>query len=219
MTAELPQGVRLDLRAGPVMLATQATLRWTLRRLAGRHLVLDGLDRIPPSGPLLVCSNHHSYLDPCLIGGFFPRDLHAMAKAELYRNPLLRQVCARCHCIPVSRGSSDRQALRGALAVLGAGGALLVFPEGTRSQGLGLLPATGGVGFLARLSAAPILPIGVWGTEQALPRHRRIPRPGPILLRVGEAFRPRSREKGAIGEEVMRAIAALLPAPYRGRYG
>ncbi len=219
MSQDLPPGVRLDLRSGPVMRATQASLRWGLRRLAGRHLLLDGLERVPAAGPLLVCSNHHSYLDPLLVGAFFPRDLHAMAKAELYRNPLLRALLVQCHCIPVRRGTGDRQALRGALAVLGRGGAVLLFPEGTRGHGQGLLPGTGGVGFLARRSGAAVLPCAVWGTERSLPRGGRMPRRGPIRLRFGDPFVPRAHSRPDIAEEVMRAIAALLPLRYRGRFG
>ncbi len=219
MTGALPRGLRLDLRAGPVMRATQVTLRFGIRRLAGRHLVLDGLDRVPGTGPLVVCSNHHSYLDPLVIGGFFPRDLHAMAKAELFAVPGLGALLVRCHCFPVHRGTSDRLALRGALAVLGAGGALLLFPEGTRGRSRGLLPATAGVGFIARRSGALVLPIAVWGTEGVLPRGGWAPRPGPILLRVGDAFRPISLDNAGVGREVMAAIAALLPPRYRAPFG
>ncbi|HUY97226.1 MAG TPA: lysophospholipid acyltransferase family protein [Verrucomicrobiae bacterium] len=222
MTRALPPGVRLDLRAGWVMRATQVSLRASMRGLAGRQLTLTGLERVPPSGPLLVCCNHHSYLDPLLVGGFFPRDLHALAKAELYRNPVLRWHLTRCHCIPVHRGTSDRLALRGALAVLAHGGALLVFPEGTRGprgRAPGLQSPGPGAGFLARTSGAAVLPCAVIGTEVALPRGAWVPRRGPLQWRVGDPLVPTGRNNQEVGEEIMRAIAQLLPPRLRGGFG
>ena len=93
-------------------------------------------------------------------------------------------ILAGCNCFPVDRGAADRRALRTALDVLSRRGRLLIFLEGTRSATPGMRRAEAGVGFLARRSGASILPVGVWGTEAALPRGRRLPRRVPIRLQA-----------------------------------
>ena len=197
--------------------------RTVLRARIGSQLRFDGEQNIPTSGPLVLVCNHLSNIDPFLFGGFTPGTLFCMAKRELFTNSFLRWVLLGCNCFPINRGAPDRWALRTSLEILARGGRLLVFVEGTRATTPGMKRVEAGVGFLVRRSRASVLPIAVWGTEQALPHGRVIPRRVPITVRYGKPFTPHVQalqrpDDQALSDEIARAIAVLLPPPYRGVY-
>jgi 1-acyl-sn-glycerol-3-phosphate acyltransferase len=177
---------------------------------------IEGLDQIPATGPLLICSNHLSNFDPLVYAATLPRVLHALTKAELFQTRLGRAFFLRCNCIPVRRGAPDRLAIRGALSVLASGGALLLFPEGHRASGAGMLGFQLGAGYLAWRSGALVLPCAIWGTEEVLPKGRLLPRRKPISVRIGSPFHAASGEAGAISREIQARVAALLPERYQG---
>lgn len=204
--------------------AVSLICRASLRGFFGRGLELDPMTSFPSEGPLLVVCNHLSNIDPWIFGGFGPGTLYCMSKRELFNNPVVAWILAGCNCFPIDRGTADRRALRTALDVLSRRGRLLIFLEGTRSATPGMRRAEAGVGFLARRSGASILPVGVWGTEAALPRGHRFPRRVPIRLRIGPAFELPERVPGerrddqAVADLIASRIAELLPPDYRGVY-
>ena len=156
------------------------------------EIVSPGL--VPATGPVLIVSNHVSVLDPPFVGASAPRPLFFMAKEELFRIPLLGRLIRALNARPVRRDGSDTRALKAALAQLEEGRALLVFPEGTRGEeGQPLREGKAGVGMLAVLSGAPVVPVYVSGTGAALPRGRSLPRP----TRVRVTFGPPLTFKGA----------------------
>lgn len=147
---------------------------------------LEGRDHEPPSGPLLIVSNHVSDLDPLIIGATLRRRVHFMAKAELFRPPLLRWWITACGAFPVRRGEPDRQAFRTARAILERGGALVMFPEGTRGSHLhDLRLPEPGAAFLALRTGASILPIAILGTDVVFPKGAHRFSRGTIRMRVG----------------------------------
>lgn len=140
-------------------------------------LKIQGLDQVPRTGKLIIAANHQSYLDPPVIGGTAPREIHFMAKATLFRIPVLGPLIHYLNSIPVTRSGQDLASLRAALEVLEKNGALLIFPEGTRGRTGQFLRATGGIGLLVKQSQAPVLPVYIQGTRGALWRifrHRGI---------------------------------------------
>jgi 1-acyl-sn-glycerol-3-phosphate acyltransferase len=148
------------------------------------EIVSPGL--VPATGPVLIVSNHVSVLDPPIVGGAAPRPLYFMAKEELFRIPLLGRLIRALNARPVRRDGSDTRALKAALAQLEEGHALLVFPEGTRGEeGQPLREGKAGVGMLAVLSGAPVVPVYVSGTGAALPRGRSLPRPTRVRVTFG----------------------------------
>jgi len=157
-----------------------------LMRLLFRLEVVDpGL--VPATGPVLIVSNHVSVLDPPLVGGAAPRPLFFMAKEELFRVPLFGRLIRSLNARPVRRDGSDMRALKASLALLEEGRALLVFPEGTRGEeGQPPREFKAGVGMLAVMSGAPVVPVYVSGSGAALPRGRALPR----LARVRVTFGP-----------------------------
>ena len=131
-------------------------LAFGLMRLLFR-LEARGTEHVPRRGPVLLVGNHSSLLDPPLVGGVAPRPLSFMAKAELFRVPLLGGLIRRLNARPVRREGADAGALRTALRILQDGGLLLMFPEGTRGPEGSLRPAKPGAAMLAVLSGAPVV--------------------------------------------------------------
>ncbi len=176
---------------------------------------LEGLELVPKSGPLLLCSNHVSNYDPLLLGATVPRLMHAMAKAELFRNPLLARYLRACNVFPIRREEADAAALRTALNVLKDGGVVVLFPEGHRSHGARMRPFSRGAGYLARRSGAPVLPCAIWGTERVLPSGKLRPRRAEVHLRLGPPFFPVGADSEAATRDLERRVAALLPPGLR----
>jgi 1-acyl-sn-glycerol-3-phosphate acyltransferase len=172
-----------------------------------------GTEWVPREGSLLLASNHLSVLDPAMIGAMLPRELDYMAKTELFRIPGFGALIRRLNAHPVDRAGSDSTALRLALRLLGAGRAVLVFPEGTRGTEGQFQPARAGAGMLAALSGAPVVPVYVQGSGRALPRGTVLPRPRRITVTFGAPIRF-GRERGRaryqeVSDEIMAAIDRL----------
>jgi 1-acyl-sn-glycerol-3-phosphate acyltransferase len=165
-----------------------------MRLLFRLEVVNAGL--VPATGPVLLVSNHVSVLDPPLVGGAAPRPLVFMAKEELFRIPLFGRLIRALNARPVRRDGSDMRALKAALAVLAEGHAILVFPEGTRGEEGGTLrEGKPGVGMLAVLSGAPVVPVFVSGSGAALPRGRALPRPTKVRVSFGPPLTFKSEGK------------------------
>lgn len=193
--------------------------RWTV----------EGVERVPTTGPVVLVSNHLNLLDPPLIAASCqPRHIHPMAKRELFETPLIGWMLWPYGAFPVRRFSADIGALRAARGYLRAGHIVLMFPEGTRSLDAKLHPALPGAAMVALLAKAPIVPVAVTGTEQVrLPgtpfRWMRHARPR-IRVVFGEPFTldydgAESRYAEEATDLIMRRIAALLPMEYQGAYG
>jgi 1-acyl-sn-glycerol-3-phosphate acyltransferase len=181
-----------------------------------------GADRVPAEGHVIIAANHQSLLDPALIGCVAPRELDYMAKTELFRIPGFGGLIRRLNAHPVDRSGSDSSALRLALRLLGAGRAVLVFPEGTRGTEGRLGTARAGAGMLAALSTAPVVPVYVQGSGRALPRGAMAPRPCRVSVTFGSPLRF-ARERGKaryqdISDEIMAAIGRVK-AEAAGRPG
>jgi 1-acyl-sn-glycerol-3-phosphate acyltransferase len=198
--------------------------RLLTRLLLGSKFHLGGTANVPRSGPLLIVSNHVGAVDPAIIGGWSPRPVWFMAKAELFQGAwawLMRGY----HAFPVIRHSPDRTALRRAFALLKQGSAVVLFPEGHRSENARLLRAEPGAGFIARRSGAPLVPIAITGTQHVLGRHQKFPRAAEVLMTFGQPFQlPERNQDGSpmdhqqSADYLMTKIAALLPLEYQGEY-
>jgi len=183
-----------------------------------------GRENIPATGPLIVVANHLSNADPPLVAICIRRPLMFMAKKELFQIPVISYLMRTFGSFPVDRDKLDRQALRRADELLADGVAIAMFPEGKRSRSKQLEEAFPGSALIAAHSGAPLLPVGIAGTEKIgdrlfLLRHPR------ITVRIGRAFslptggkltKERLTELTGI---IMSHIAAELPPQYRGCYG
>ena len=153
-----------------------------------------GSEHVPPTGPVLVVSNHQSHLDPVLAGVASPRQLRALARRSLFVGPfgwLIRSLGA----FPIDLEGSGIAGLRASLKILKGGEALLVFPEGTRTADGSLGPLRSGFCALARRSGATIVPAAINGSFAALPRGARFPQMRPITLRFAPPITPNDFEQ------------------------
>jgi cytidylate kinase len=173
---------------------------------------IEGLERVPRSGPLAVACNHISFWDPPLVGSNFPRVLHFVAKAELFENKMFGAMLRGYNSIPIQRGPRARSGLRGAEEVLNEGGAVLIFPEGTRNKSGSLLAPRAGIGRLTVATRSPVLPVRISGSNRI---RRSLARQGLVRIVIGSPLVPPLRanpdrtDHHAFAARIMEAIAAL----------
>jgi len=197
-------------RIGAVYAFGSGFTRLFARTLLDFHV--EGLERIPRKGPLIVACNHISFWDPPLVGAHLPREMHFVAKAELFHNPLFGALIRSYNSIPIHRGAQARAGLRGAEEVLSAGGAVLIFPEGTRNKSGELLPPRAGVGRLAAVTRTPVAPACITGSNQI---RRSMRRQVPIRITFGSPMmppasgHPEREEVRVYARSVMERIQAL----------
>lgn len=183
-----------------------------------------------PEGPLIIVSNHLSWLDIPLIGIAMPRQIAFMAKKEYFHSPFHRRLVDVYGAFTVERGAVDGTALKTAFAILDEGRCLGIFPEGTRSKSLELQQGHVGTAFIALHKNACIIPVGVSGTESIRDKFqggltKLFYRP-KVVVNVGEPYRlpdvqghPSRKDRDRSTDIIMHSIADLLPEKYRGVYG
>jgi 1-acyl-sn-glycerol-3-phosphate acyltransferase len=160
-------------------------------RLVYRPTV-EGLENIPGDGPVIIASNHLSFVDSIIIPMVVPRQMYFLAKAEYFEGTGFRGAVSRWFFtsmgnIPVRRGQgrSARASLDTAIGVLADGKAFGIYPEGTRSLDGMLHRGRTGVARIALESGAPVVPVGLKGTDKVQPVGRKLPRIVPVTVRFG----------------------------------
>ena len=167
-------------------------VRWTSIPLFRLYFPLkrSGVEKVPAEGPLIVAGNHASFLDPAVLGSAFPRPVHFLINARVWRRRGLNWFYRGMRSIPVDReGRPTRDAIQQALRRLEQGRVVGIFPEGGRNDGGSLEEALAGVALLARRSGALVVPTGLAGTGQSMPKGSPLPEPMPICVRFGEPLR------------------------------
>jgi 1-acyl-sn-glycerol-3-phosphate acyltransferase len=191
---------------------------------------IEGLEHVPASGGFLVVANHCSNLDPPALGWAVGhrtgRIIHFMAKEEMRSWPLIGWLARQSGVFFVRRGEGDRAAQRLALDFLISGSCMGIFPEGTRSRDGRMGEARAGAAFMAIRTGVQVLPVGISGTHAIFPGGSRWPHRSPVTLRIGAPFRLAIQADGldraalkSGTEQIMQAIAAMLPEGQRGRWG
>jgi 1-acyl-sn-glycerol-3-phosphate acyltransferase len=133
---------------------------------------VEGVERVPADGPVLLASNHLSYFDPIAIANLVDlagRHVRFLAKAELFENRILGAALRRMGQIPVERGRGDATALDAAAAALRKGECVHVFPEGTISNDLNPMAGKTGLARLAKAAGVDVVTVGLWGTHRVIP--------------------------------------------------
>lgn len=184
-----------------------------------------GAENVPQTGGVILASNHASFLDPPLVGSGLNRDINYLARESLFRFPGIGALLRSWNAVPVDRDGGGAKGLKKILDRLFAGGAIILFPEGTRTKDGKLLPARSGIGLTVIKSAAPVVPVRVFGTFEAYGRHVKFPRPHRVILKYGRPLdfstlraeakvcdKTRLKEiYQQVADEIMAAIAKLEP--------
>lgn len=178
-------------------------------------LTARGLEHIPAEGPVILAPNHVSLIDPLIVGICLDREVHFLAKEELFRNRGLAWLIRNLNAFPVRRERMEPSSLKRALRILREGRVLLIFPEGTRGGGGGLGAAKPGLAAIAARSGATVVPVYHQGTDRAFPRGTWRIRPGGIRVAYGLPLEPPAPGGDLEGytREIMERIAALRDGP------
>lgn len=194
---------------------------------------VEGREHVPRRGPVIVASNHRSFVDSVVIPICAPRPVSFLAKSEYFTGRGLKGAANRwwytaIGSVPVDRNSprAAQESLDAALAVLQAGGAFGIYPEGTRSRDGRLYRGRTGVAWLALTSGAPVVPVGLIGTERLQPVGSNVPRLVRVKVRFGRPMSfqgwldgsPAGRVRRDVTDRIMAAIQALSGQEPAGVY-
>lgn len=193
----------------------RAYFRWTVHNP----------ERVPLHGPVILAPNHASYIDPPLVGAGVRRKINFLARDSIFRIPILASILRSWDVVPVDRDGGTGRGLKEILRRLDAGGAIIVFPEGTRSRHGELNPARSGIGLTIIKSRAPVVPARVFGTHAAFGPHMIFPLPRRVIVKYGQPMNfsaaraeaqtcPKQRLKEIyqeVADAVMAEIARLEP--------
>jgi len=150
------------------------------------QLETEGLENIPKEGPAILASNHFSFLDHFLLPAVVDREITFIAKAELFENKLWGFMLTHWGQISVQRGTGDNSAINSALAVLEDGRLFGIYPEGTRTRDGKLHKGHTGVARISLISGAPVIPVGMIGTYDILPRKAVMPKFKKAGIKIGK---------------------------------
>lgn len=182
--------------------------RWIVQRVTNIVFRVECIDahHEPSTGPVVVCSNHRNNWDPPLVGSYLQRQVHFMAKAELFRIPVLAQLLRAFGTFPVNRGGMSKDSIKTAVRLLKEGKMLCVFPEGSRQAALGA--GKKGAASMAMRGGATVLPVAVIGDYRPF---------SPMKIVIGEpldlsafAELPPSEQLDAATEQIMASIRTLI---------
>jgi 1-acyl-sn-glycerol-3-phosphate acyltransferase len=204
--------------------------KWLLGPLVRAYfrISVEGVDHVPGDGPVILAANHCSFFDSWFVPLVIPRRVTYVAKAEYFDQWYTAWLFRAWGQIPIRRGggSASERALESAIGVLAQEGVFGIYPEGTRSPDGRLYKGRTGVARVALRSGAPVVPAGIIGSFEAAPKHRKIPRPGRVIIRFGEPLDLRAhagREDQRLAlraatDEVMFEISQLTGQAYVDRY-
>jgi putative phosphoserine phosphatase / 1-acylglycerol-3-phosphate O-acyltransferase len=219
--AGVPKVVGIEPQRALQMLAQPALVPWA-------RFDIQGIERIPRDGPMILVGNHRSYFDPLAIGFTIARvgrPLRFLGKKEVFDAPIVGQIATAMGGIRVDRGTGSDEPLKAAAEALDAGEAVAIMPQGTIPRGRAFydpeLTGRWGAAKLAKMTKAPVVPVGLWGTERVWPRNARFPHvtnitdPPTVRVRVGPPVDLKYRSLDADTRRMMAAVVDLLPAAAR----
>ncbi len=157
----------------------------------------EGVCNIPKDKALIVCANHKSWIDPIMLAICLPMEFRFMAKEELFSNKLFGRLLRALGAFPVKRGASDIGALKLSMKIIGEGGNLIIFPEGTRSPKGYMGEAKGGATLVALKSKADILPVGISGEYRFMSK---------LTINVGEPISLKEWHDQKVNSETLQEI-------------
>ena len=175
-------------------------------KLFGRIEII-GKEHVPPTGAFVLAPVHRSNIDFALASLVTPRRMRYMGKDSIWKIKVLNPLWDALGAFPVHRGAADREALRTSTAVLESGQGLVMFPEGTRQAGPVVQELFDGTAYVAAKTQVPIVPVGIGGSEKAMPKGSKFIHPAKVVVVVGEPLAPPAPSEG--GKTSRRAVKEL----------
>lgn len=175
------------------------------------RLEVHGRENIPKKGPFIISPIHRSYLDTPVIGAAVWRLMRYMGAEKMWTNRQLGWFLTAMGGFPVQRGAADREALKAALLVVERGEPLVMFPEGTRQSGPVVSELFDGPAYVSCRTLVPIIPVGLGGTERAMPKGKRFIRPVKMVVVIGTPLTPPpKKESGRVSRNGVRELTVEL---------
>ncbi len=168
-----------------------------------------GARNVPRKGPFVLAPVHRSNIDTPLACTVTSRRLRYMGKDSLWKKRPIGWTLSALGGFPVTRGTADREALRRCVAVLEAGEPLVLFPEGERKSGATVQPLFDGAMYIALKAGVPVVPVGIGGSERAMPKGAKYLRPSKCVVIVGEPLVPPPTD-GRASRSAVRDFTATL---------
>ena len=162
-------------------------------------LTAEGRKNVPRKGPVLLLSNHQSFLDPMFCQVPINRHMHYVTRSTLFNNKLFGMLLSTLNTIAIRRGEADVAAMKKIIAVLKEGNIVCMFPEGTRTSDGRITEIKAGFSLLSRRSKAVVVPVAIEGAYDCWPRDRKLPTFGKVYVKYGQGFTPQDIKE--LGEE------------------
>lgn len=185
-------------------LMTTGTLRVMTR------MRVEGHDKVPATGAFILAPIHRSYVDTPISAAVTRRRLRYMAKEEMWNNRQLGWLFSSLGGFPVSRGTTDIEALKRCFLLLGHGEPLVMFPEGERKVGPVVHTLFEGAAYVAARANVPIIPVGIGGSERVMPKGAKLIYPRKVWVVVGDPIHPQVLDQGRAPRSEIKRLTAEL---------
>jgi 1-acyl-sn-glycerol-3-phosphate acyltransferase len=171
------------------------------------RLTIRGKEHMPTTGPFVLAPVHRSFIDFALTSSITRRRMRYMGKDSLWKVGLFGTFISALGAYPVHRGGADREALKRTVEVLQGGEPVVIFPEGTRRSGPKVEDLFEGAAYVASKVGVPVVPVGIGGSERALKKGQKVPRPVKVTIVIGDPIWPAAPSEG--GRTSRRAVHDL----------
>lgn len=174
------------------------------------RMTVEGRENVPAEGPFLLAPVHRSILDTPISSGVTRRRMRFMGADKYWKSKAFGRLLSALGGFPVTRHSADRQALQRCIAVLEGGEPLVLFPEGERKSGANVQPLFDGATYIAVKAGVPIIPVGIGGSERAMPKGAKFIYPRKVHVVVGTAIQVPVGETGKAQRIAIRELSLVL---------
>jgi 1-acyl-sn-glycerol-3-phosphate acyltransferase len=171
---------------------------------------IEGVEHLPRDGSFVVAPVHRSNVDTPLVSTISHRRLRFMGKDSLWKSRAAARFLSALGGFPVHRGSADRDALRRCIEVITGGEPLVVFPEGTRQSGPIVQELFEGAAYVAVRTGVPIVPVGIGGSEKAMPKGSKFVYPARVAIVIGEPLLPPTTQDRRGSRRAVRELTERL---------
>jgi 1-acyl-sn-glycerol-3-phosphate acyltransferase len=160
------------------------------------RMSVDGREHIPATGAFVLAPVHRSNVDFAIASTLTKRRMRFMGKDSLFKIKPIAAFFSALGAYPVHRGAADREALRRTIAMIEGGEPVVIFPEGTRQTGPEVQPLFEGAAYVATRTGIPIVPVGIGGSEKAMPKGSKLLYPAKVAVVIGPVLHPPAAEEG-----------------------